>query len=277
MVITDHPTTMRTNALIILLLLISTVSCSKPDNKRLVWADEFNYAGLPDSTKWSYDVGNGCPQLCGWGNHELEYYTRSRPENARVENGHLIIEARKEAFEGFGYTSARLVTKNKGDWKYGRIEVRAKVPAGRGMWPAVWMLPTDRTYGGWPHCGEIDIMENVGYMPDSLVGTVHTGAYNGMKGTQKSNGHRMKDMYTAFHVYAIEWTKESIRFLVDDQEYGVFQNEHKGSEEWPYDQRFHLLLNIAVGGDWGGKYGVDDSIFPRQMLVDYVRVYEMKE
>ena len=241
---------------------------------KLVWSDEFNYTGLPDSLKWGYDKGDGCPDVCGWGNNELEYYTVKRLENARVENGKLIIEARKEVFENKNYTSARLVTKNKGDWQYGRFEIKAKLPKGTGMWPAIWMLPTKWVYGGWPQSGEIDIMENVGYWPDSVLGTVHTGAYNGMKGTQKTNGLCLKDIAGTFHLYAIEWTSDSISFFMDGKKYHVFKNEHSGSEAWPFDQAFHLLLNIAVGGNWGGKYGVDDKIFPQKMEIDYVRVYQ---
>ena len=241
---------------------------------KLVWADEFNYPGLPDSTKWSYDKGNGCPDICGWGNNELQYYTWNRSENARVENGHLIIETRKEDFEGSKYTSARLVSKNKGDWKYGRFEIKAKLPAGRGMWPALWMLPTKWVYGGWPKSGEIDIMEHVGYWPDSLFGTVHTDAYNGMIGTQKSKSVLTKDMASSFHLYAIEWTAGKIAFFVDGIKYNEFENDNRGSSGWPFDQEFHLLLNIAIGGNWGGKYGVDDAMFPQKMIVDYVRVHQ---
>jgi beta-glucanase (GH16 family) len=259
--------------LLALVLIPFTKTNAQSSFKKLVWSDEFNKPGLPDSTKWGYDIGRGCPDNCGWGNHELQYYT-NRAENARVENGRLIITARKETMQDANYTSTRLVSKNKGDWKYGRIEVKAKLPAGRGMWPAVWMLPTKWEYGGWPHSGEIDIMENVGYWPDSLIGTVHTGAFNGMKGTQKTKGVPVKDLSTAFHVYAIDWTADVIRISIDNKVYNVFKNEHKGSAEWPFDKEFHLLLNIAVGGDWGGKYGVDDSIFPQKMEIDYVRVYQ---
>lgn len=242
--------------------------------RKLVWSDEFTVNGLPDSSKWSYDAGRGCPQNCGWGNNELQYYTEKRTHNARVENGKLVIEAHKELFENAGYTSARLVTKNKGYWKYGRIEVKAKLPAGRGIWPAIWMLPAKWEYGGWPHSGEIDIMENVGYLPDSLYGTVHTGAYNGMLGTQKGNHTPVYDLSKKFHVFAVEWTEEFISFFVDDKKYFVFANDHKGSAAWPFDKEFYLLLNIAVGGNWGGKKGVDDSVFPQRMEVDYVRVYQ---
>lgn len=242
--------------------------------KKLVWADEFSYKGLPDSTKWSYDKGRGCPQNCGWGNQESQFYTWDRKENARVENGMLIIEARKENWQDALYTSTRLVSKNKGDWKYGRIEIKAQLPKGRGMWPAIWMLPTDNVYGGWPKSGEIDIMENVGYYPDSVFGTVHTEAYNGMRGTQKVKGIALKDLSSAFHTYAVEWTENAVSFYVDQQRINYFENDKKGFATWPYDQRFHLLLNIAVGGAWGGKYGIDDSVFPQQMRIDYVRVYQ---
>lgn len=242
--------------------------------QKLVWSEEFNYNGLPDTSKWGYDHGNGCPNLCGWGNHELQHYAWDRKENARVEDGHLVIEARKEEMGGMKYTSARMVTKNKGDWKYGRIEVRAQVPKGKGLWPAIWMLPTNWEYGGWPLSGEIDIMENVGYWPDSIMGTVHTNAYNGMLGTQKTKGINIPAPYSAFHVYAIEWTAVEIVFFVDGKEYNRFRNEHKDFATWPFDKAFHLVLNIAVGGDFGGKYGLDESVFPQKMLVDWVRVYQ---
>jgi beta-glucanase (GH16 family) len=240
---------------------------------KLVWSDEFNNKGLPDSTKWGYDLGNGCPNVCGWGNNELEYYT-NKLQNARVENGKLIIEARKEEAGQMHYSSARLVTKNKGDWKYGRIEVKAKIPAGKGMWPAIWMLPTNWEYGGWPKSGEIDIMENVGYWPDSALSTVHTGAYNGMLNTQKTKGVNRNDLSKNFHVYAMEWTADSITFFIDKIAYHTFKNEHSGTDAWPFDKEFHLLLNIAVGGNWGGKFGVDDAVFPQKMELEYVRVYQ---
>lgn len=256
------------------LLLFTLAATAQKQYKKLVWSDEFNIAGLPDSSKWNYDLGNGCPDVCGWGNHELEYYTARRSENARVENGHLVIEARKENYEGFKYTSARMVTKGKGDWKYGRVEVKARLPKGRGIWPAIWMLPTEWKYGGWPKSGEIDIMEFVGYMPDSVFGTIHTEAYNGVNGLQKSKGKFYTDLNTAFHEFAIEWSPEEISFFIDDRLYHVYKNDHRGTASWPFDQSFHLILNVAVGGDWGGKFGVDESVYPQKMEVDYVRVYQ---
>ena len=261
----------------ILLTLVTVTFClcmkaQKDDNsqkQKLVWSDEFNYTGLPDEKKWSYDIGGN-----GWGNNEKQYYTDKRLQNASVKNGVLSITAIKEKFEGLDYTSARLVSKNKGDWKYGRFEIKAKLPKGRGVWPAIWMLSTDWKYGGWPESGEIDIMENVGYMPDSVFGTVHTKAYNHVIGTQKGKSIYRNDLSDAFHVYVLEWNENEIKIFVDQEQYFSFKNEKKTFNEWPFDQPFHLLLNIAVGGNWGGKMGVDESIWPQTMEVDYVRVYQ---
>ncbi len=257
----------------VLQLLVLFKANAQSNFTNLVWKDEFNKPGLPDSTKWSYDKGRGCPDICGWGNNELQFYTHNRKENARIVKGKLIIEVHKEKFADANYTSARLVSKLKGDWKYGRIEVRAKLPFGRGIWPAIWMLPTNWEYGGWPNSGEIDIMEHVGYMPDSVFGSIHTGDYNGMRGTQKTKGISLSTLSKAFHLYAIEWTANSIIFLIDNVKYHEFKNEHTGSAAWPFDKQFHLLLNVAVGGHWGAKLGIDDTIFPQKMILDYVRVY----
>lgn len=241
---------------------------------QLVWSDEFEYSGLPDSTKWSFDQkGNGY----GWGNNEAQFYTRNRLQNAGVKDGFLTITALKEELEGKKYTSARLVTAHKGDWLYGRLEIRAKLPDGRGMWPAIWMLPTEGKYGGWPASGEIDIMENVGYDPFVIVASAHTKSYNHVQGTQKNNKITIADCHTNFHVYALEWEAAEYRVFVDDQLYFTFKNEGTGSKAWPFDQKFHLLLNLAVGGNWGGKEGIDEAIFPRAMVVDYVRVYQQKD
>lgn len=241
---------------------------------KLVWADEFEKAGAPDNSRWDYDLGDGCPDVCGWGNNELEYYTND-PKNVRVENGMLVIQAIKEEKGGKHYTSTRIVSKTKGDWLYGRIEVKAKLPRGKGTWPAIWMLSTDWIYGGWPESGEIDIMEHVGFDPGIIHGTIHTEAYNHVKGTQKEGKITVADAQDAFHVYAIEWTASKIDFYVDDKKYHsvtkVASDDYKG---WPFDQRFHIIMNIAVGGNWGGMQGVDESIWPQKMEVDYVRVYQ---
>ncbi|UCG29017.1 MAG: glycoside hydrolase family 16 protein [Bacteroidales bacterium] len=237
--------------------------------KELVWSDEFDYNGLPDSTKWNYNVGGH-----GWGNNELQYYTKERAENARVEDGNLIIESRYEMMENMEYTSARLTSRNKGDWKYGRVEVRAILPSGTGVWPAIWMLPTEWKYGGWPESGEIDIMEYVGFKPDTIHGTIHTEAYNHTKNTQKGSNIRIPTAEEEYHIYILEWQEDKIDILVDDQSYFTFMKESDDPAVWPFNQDFHIVLNIAVGGNWGGQKGVDTTIFPQQMVVDYVRVYQ---
>ena len=235
------------------------------------WSDEFDYTGAPDASKWGYDIGGS-----GWGNNELEYYTNST-NNAKVENGKLSITARQENVGGMNYTSARLVTKNKGDFLYGRIEVSAKLPTGRGTWPAIWMLPTDWVYGGWPKSGEVDIMEHVGYDPNNVLSSIHTQSYNHTLGTQKSGGMNIPTAMTAFHKYRFDWTPYAVRVYYDDQLVFTFVNEGKGYPTWPFDKRFHLLLNLAIGGNWGGAQGIDTTIFPATMEVEYVRVYKMIE
>ncbi len=238
---------------------------------KLIWSDEFSISGLPDSTKWNYDTrGNEY----GWGNNELQWYTVANPENAWISNGILKITARHEPTHGKEYSSARLTTKNKGDWKYGKFEIRAKMPAGRGTWPAIWMLPTVNNYGGWPHSGEIDIMEHVGYDPDTVHSTVHTTKFNHMIGTQVGKPIFVKTATTEFHVYTTEWDEDEIRSYVDGQLYFIFKNDGTGHEAWPFDQPFHLILNLAIGGGWGGKKGIDDTLFPHVFEIDYVRVYQ---
>ena len=235
----------------------------------LVWADEFDQDGLPDSTRWSYNVGGG-----GWGNSELQYYTDKRMENARVEDGKLIIEAIKESYQGSAYTSARLVSKLKGDWLNCTVEARAKLPGGKGTWAAIWMLSTDQSYGSWPASGEIDIMEYVGYDVGKIYGTIHTKAYNHTLGTQKGGNTTLTDETDTFHVYKMTWTQEKIEFYVDNTKYYTFNNPHIDYTTWPFDKRFHLIMNLAVGGSWGGSQGVDPTAFPARMEVDYVRVYQ---
>jgi len=234
-----------------------------------VFSDEFNYNGVPDSTKWSYDIGGS-----GWGNNEMQYYT-NQLKNARVAKGILTISAIREDKDNNHYTSARLVTKNKGDIRYGRIEVKAKIPAGIGTWPAIWMLPTDWIYGGWPKSGEIDIMEHVGYDPDVIHISTHCEAYYFLINNQKTAVKKIKKATTKFHVYRVDWTPYAIRGYIDDELVFTNVNEASGPKAWPFDQRFHLLLNIAVGGNWGGVKGVDEKAFPAKMQVDYVRFYKM--
>jgi beta-glucanase (GH16 family) len=262
------------------IISISFASCSKDDTLTtpndsipsipgytLVWDDEFDSQYInPD--KWSWEINGD-----GGGNNELQYYT-ALPTNSYIENGKLIIKAIHENYQNREYTSARLRTKNKGDWLYGRIEVSAKIPIGIGTWPAIWMLPTDWTYGGWPASGEIDVMEHVGYDPNVIHGSIHTQAYNHTIGTQKTAQLKIPTATTQFHLYAIEWFADHIDFYIDSYKYFTFNNENKGWQYWPFDKRFHLILNLAVGGNWGGVQGVDINAFPSQMEIDYVRVYK---
>lgn len=245
------------------------------DNWQPVWCDEFDVDGLVDSTKWTYDVGGS-----GWGNQELQYYTEADLDNARVSDGNLYITALKETVGSNSYTSARLVSKYRGDWQYGRIQIRAKMPSGRGLWTALWMLPTDWRYGGWPDSGEIDIMEYVGYDDDRIFGTIHTGAYNHSLGTQIGFNKVITGAETEYHLYEMIWEPGKIDLYIDGVKFAYFgynpnsNIDIANSDAWPFDQRFHLIMNIAVGGTWGGSQGVDDTIFPQSMVVDYVRVYQ---
>lgn len=256
----------RIAALSAFLAFASASAPPKPDWK-LVWSDEFDRPGLPDPAKWDYEEGF-------IRNRELQYYTRARPENARVENGMLVLEARREDFKGAKYTSASLITQGKASWTYGRIEVKAKIPTGRGLWPAIWTLGVDIRQTGWPACGELDLMENVGFDPDTIHANVHTKKYNHMKGNNKGSRIRIPRPYEDFHLYALEWFPDRIDFFVDREKYFTYTNEGSGVDAWPFDKPQYLILNIAVGGSWGGQKGVDEAVFPQQMRVDYVRVYQ---
>lgn len=238
----------------------------------LVWSDEFDRDGLPDPAKWSWDTH---ANKAGWYNDELQYYAADRPENARVENGRLIITARRETLSdrpdhgGQRYTSARLITKGKGEWTYGMIEVRAKLPCGKGSWPAIWMLGAT---ANWPDGGEIDIMEHVGKTPGDIFGTIHNRA---TAGTYGDGGKiRVEDACSAFHDYQIVWTPDAISFAVDGKPYHRYRNAGTGASQWPFDKPQYLLLNLAIGGAMGGE--VDDAIFPIRFEIDHVRVYQRK-
>ena len=245
------------------------------EDNQLLWSEEFEYVGQPNNEFWGFELGDGCPTLCGWGNNEKQLYLKNS-DNVRIEEGKLIIEAHSNALDtSVTYTSARLSTKGKKSWKYGYIEVKAKIPTGKGTWPAIWMLPLEWKYGGWPQSGEIDIMEHVGYDPGVVHGTVHTAAYNHKIGTQR--GKQINVDTDEFNVYAINWTPDKIEFMVNGQVYNTFENNGKGSDYWPYDQNYYLILNLAVGGDWGGKMGIAEDIWPQRMEIDYIRVYDFKK
>jgi beta-glucanase (GH16 family) len=258
----------------LLILFISFLIIEKSQSQtnqaaKLIWSDEFSNTGLPDPSKWGYDVGDH-----GWGNKELQYYSNADLRNARVENGVLIIEAKSDPTHPKGYSSARIVTRGKAKWTYGYFEIKAKLPEGVGTWPAIWMLAEENLHGGWPKNGEIDIMEHVGFDPGKVHGTVHTEAFNHSIGTQKGNFKMVENFQSEFHIYAIDWTEEKIDFLIDGEKYFSFENKGGDYKEWPFNQPFHLILNIAVGGNWGGQKGVDATIWPQKMEIDYIRVYD---
>jgi beta-glucanase (GH16 family) len=268
-----------------ILLLAMTTIPARADEWKLVWSDEFDRPGMPDSTKWDYETGFVR-------NNEAQFYTRARKENARVEDGVLIIEAKKERWENpapdasrtkrarrrprdhADYTSASLTTRGKAAWTYGRIEVRAKLPSARGTWPAIWTLGTNIDKVGWPASGEIDIMEFVGFDPGVIHANIHVKKYNHAMNTGKGDRITIPDASTAFHVYAMEWDHDHIDFFVDKQKYFTFRNEGTGPDAWPYDKDQYLILNLAIGGAWGGQKGIDDAAFPQRYLIDYVRVYQ---
>lgn len=238
----------------------------------LVWSDEFEGDKI-DPANWTYDIGGW-----GWGNGEAQYYT-DRPENARVENGLLVIEARQERFEDNLYTSARLLTQGLQAFQYGRIEARIKVPSGTGTWPAFWMLgdsfgrdTEDPNQSNWPNVGEIDIMEYVGREPDLVVGTVHGPGYAGAGGLTRWN-RQDYPIADDFHTFAIEWDYEGIRWFYDGELYYDLSREAVGDREWVFDQPFFIILNLALGGTLGGFISPDTE-FPVNMYVDYVRVYQ---
>jgi len=237
-----------------------------------VWGDEFNIPGVPDSTKWGYEIGK-------IRNTELQYYTSKRLENARIEDSVLIIEARKENYYGADYTSASIISKGIGDWKYGKIEISAKVPTGKGTWPALWMIPTYSEYGGWPRSGEIDIMEYIGVEPQKLHYTCHFEGTDG-SGHQSSGAGStfIANPYNQFIKYTLIWTPEKIEWYANDRKFHEYSKQaNVDYRRWPFDKEFYLILNLAYGGSWGGYAGVDDTKLPHKFMIDYVRVYQLQD
>ncbi len=242
---------------------------------QLVWYDEFDGDEL-DLTKWSYQYGTGTDfGLVGWGNNELQYYT-DHEDNIFIENNMLHIVAREERFGNMNYTSSRIRTYEKGDWIYGRFEIRAKLPEGQGIWPAIWMLPTDEVFGGWPKSGEIDIMELVGHEPETIHGTVHYGPdWPENQWTGKEYTLNEGTFADDFYVFSIEWSLNEIKWFVDGNHYFTITPSHLLPHNYPFNARFHLLINLAVGGNWPGRPD-DTTEFPQSLIVDYVRVYQFK-
>lgn len=251
----------KTLALVAIVLGLYSLQAQQ---RKLVWADEFDGNEL-NQDHWSLIVGDGCPQLCGWGNDELQFYT---DQNHHIENGMLYIKAERE---GEHYTSTRINTKGKKAFQYGRFEVRAKLAVGKGVWPAFWLLGTNIDQVGWPLCGEIDVLEYVGRSPQEIFTSLHTKAGHGDYASTKTT--RIENIEEGFHTYTADWTKDQITFYVDGQKIYTFAPKYKSQEVWPFNQPFYLLVNLAVGGNFGGKE-VDHTVFPQEFVIDYIRVYQ---
>ncbi len=244
----------------------------KPATKKsgwnLVWTDEFDQPQI-DTNKWSHEVNGD-----GGGNNEQQYYTASKANSYINNNKYLVLKAIKQNYKGKFYTSARMRTKKKADWTYGRFDIRAKIPVQQGVWPAIWMLPTDWVYGPWPQSGEIDIMESIGHQPTTVYGTIHYGdAWPNNKHIGDTTIIQKGDLSTDFHVFSVEWEPNEIRWYFDDVLYSTKKNTDVTPHKWPFDQNFHMILNLAIGGEWPGPPD-DNTTFPKYMFVDYVRVYK---
>lgn len=257
------------NLFLILLGLIFLSSCNPKDQGdqwELVWSEDFDYTGAPATESWDYEMGY-------IRNSELQFYT-SDLKNVKVEDGYCIITALLEEGED-SISSASINTRGKVDFLYGRIEVKAQIPSALGTWPAIWMLGTNRGELGWPACGEIDIMEHVGYDPDRIHANIHTKAYNHSIGTNKGNRIEVKDPWADFHVYSVEWFEDRLDFFLDDSLYFSFENDGLGNNDtWPFDKPHYLLINLAYGGTWGGNQGVDVSLLPVEYKIDYVKYFK---
>lgn len=233
-----------------------------------VWQDEFSGTSL-DLTSWGFDVG-----ATGWGNNELQYYTNNRPENIYLDNGKLVIQAKKESYQGSAYTSARILTKGKREFTFGRVDIRAKLPVGNGLWPALWMLGKKIDQTSWPACGEVDIMELIGKEPNKVHGTMHWGASTSNHLSYTTNYTLPSGNFSdKFHVYSMVWELDKIEIFMDDISYCKFDKSKIGSAAYPFNEPFFFIFNVAVGGNWPGSPDAS-TVFPQQMLVDYVRVFK---
>lgn len=248
-----------------LAIMLFSFACLAQQNKRkIVWQEEFNGKSL-DEKVWNFELGDGCPNICGWGNNEKQIYTN---KNHSIKDGKLIIYIKKD---GEKYTSSRITTAKKKEFSFGRMEVCAKIPIGKGIWPAFWMLGSNISTVGWPKCGEIDILEYVGREPNMIFTSLHTQDSHG--NTINTKKTKIQGIENGFHVYAIDWTKDKIEFFVDNISVYIFSPVVKNDNTWPYYKPFYFILNVAVGGNLGG-YIIDDSVFPQEFLIDYIRVYQ---
>ena len=236
----------------------------------LTWMDDFSGNSL-DAGSWTFETGDGCPNLCGWGNNELQYYTNS-PENLFFQDGKLVIQAKQETYSGRNYTSARIKTEGKKHFKFGRIDIRASLPAGKGIWPAFWMLPQFNVSGGWPRSGEIDLMEYLGHETNKVYGTLHFGPGPGSTNISRSYVLPSGSFSNQFHVFSIEWKQDEIKWLVDGNPYATLTKTDVGTN-YPFNENFFFIINMAVGGNWPGAPDATTS-FPQYLVVDYVKVFQ---
>lgn len=248
-----------------LLLIFILLSSCGPKESRLIWSEEFE-SGELDLSSWSYQVGDGCPELCGWGNNEPQLYTK---ENHRLKDGKLVIQARKEDTT---YTSTRITTRGKFAFQYGRMEVRASLPKGKGVWPAIWLLGSNIDAVGWPQCGEISFVEYLGKEPGQVFTMLHSQNSYGMQ-TANKRITGVPDIEEGFHIFEMDWTPDQMEFFVDGESVYTFIPRDKSEAVWPFAQPFFITVNMAIGGNLGGPE-IDDAIFPQELVVDYIRVYE---
>ena len=245
-----------------MVIIMGFSACSQ--HKTLIWSEEFDQEEL-NGEYWNYELGDGCPDLCGWGNNEPQVYTS---KNHEIKDGQLVITIKKEDST---YTSTRITTEKKFEFQYGRVEARAKLPTGKGIWPAIWMLGSNHREVGWPMCGEIDILEYLGREPSMVFNSLHTQDSHGNTiNTKKSH---IENIEEGFHTYVVDWSQKKIDFLVDEKLLYSFNPEERTEEVWPFDQPFYLILNSAIGGNFGGQE-IDDSALPQEFVIDYIRVYK---
>jgi len=256
---------------VIVILSAFLSSCNNKENTKeegketLIFKEDFNESSLNKSV-WNYDLGDGCPNLCGWGNNERQLYSK---ENVTLTEGKLVIRASKK---DTAYYSGKIHTKKKFEFKYGTVEVKAKLPTGHGLWPAIWMLGSNIETKGWPACGEIDIMEYVGKEPSKIHTSLHTPSSFG--NTMNSEKTIVPNIEEEFHIYKTKWTKDAITFFIDNKEVYKYEPIDKNDRTWPYNKPFYLIFNMAIGGNFGGPE-VDDAIFPKEFEIDYIRVYDI--
>ncbi len=237
----------------------------------LSWRDEFDGPDL-DNAAWSAESGDGCPGLCGWGNNELEYYMPP-PNNLYFQDGKMIIEAKQETYGGKNYTSSRIKTQGKKSFKYGRVDIRAILPKGKGIWPAFWMLPQNNVFGRWPRSGEIDILELIGSEPAKAHATVHFGPGPGSINISKSYSLTGATFNDQFHVFSMEWEQDQMKFYIDDILYSTVVKADLGGNNYPFNEEFYFLVNLAVGGNWPGPPDAT-TVFPQFLIVDFIRIYQ---